>query len=203
MLPNHGTNTQCTLQYWSVWTEVTFALLGGPLVINHLMIWLWSILKLEGMAVWTPLLFMHSTKSAAPYFTMIAHMWCDIIVNLKPKVLPTHSQVLHHCMNITVQGSNHNSAVKNVVRPHSYFPVSGQVKFKMTKPQQGFFSEQSGKKMVQNGSLMIRSGQNADTSCLSKTEAREGEATECRLCKHSGCILNTDYTTQVNTYEAS
>ena len=36
-----------------------------------------------------------------------------------------------------------------------------------------------------------------------RQKPEEGEATECRLCKHSGCILNTDYTTQVNTYIAS
>ena len=37
--------------------------------------------------------------------------------------------------------------------------------------------------------------QNADT-CVSKEpkyKALDGEATECRLCKHCGCMLNTDY----------
>ena len=37
--------------------------------------------------------------------------------------------------------------------------------------------------------------QNADT-CVSKESkyrGLDGEATECRLCKHCGCMLNTDY----------
>ena len=37
--------------------------------------------------------------------------------------------------------------------------------------------------------------QNADTR-EPKYRDLDGEATECRLCKHCGCMLNTDYITQ-------
>ena len=37
--------------------------------------------------------------------------------------------------------------------------------------------------------------QSADTCASREPKYRglDGEATECRLCKHSGCVLNTDY----------
>ena len=35
------------------------------------------------------------------------------------------------------------------------------------------------------------------TLVYQRQKPEEGEATECRLCKHSGCILNTDYISQV------
>ena len=53
----------------------------------------------------------------------------------------------------------------------------------------------------QNASWRVRSGDKT-TKILMQTvvyptsqniEASDGEATECRLCKQCGCMLNTDY----------
>ena len=84
---------------------------------------------------------------------------------------------------------------------------------KMTRPPGFFFwvcvfsfffflRNQSGKKMVYKQQNACIAGwrlgtrlQNAD-NCVSKEpkyRSLKGEATECRVCKHCGCMLNTDY----------
>ena len=59
-----------------------------------------------------------------------------------------------------------------------------------------FFGNQSGKKKVyiQTAKCIVEGTrlQNAD-NCASKEPSLDGEATECRLCKHCGYMLNTDY----------
>ena len=47
----------------------------------------------------------------------------------------------------------------------------------------------------QNALWRLRSGDNT-TNCVCKEpeyRSLDGEATGCRLCKHCGCMLNTDY----------
>ena len=71
----------------------------------------------------------------------------------------------------------------------------------MTRPL-GFFLETKVERKWCTNNIMHRRGwglgtrlQNADT-CVSrepKYRGLDGEAAECRLCKHCGCMLNTDY----------
>ena len=79
----------------------------------------------------------------------------------------------------------------------SSFPVSGPTShLKMTRPPGFFFFfSQSGQ---ENGTFTIGKMhcggdktiyKNAD-NCVSKEPSLDGEATECRLCKHCGCMLN-------------
>ena len=58
-----------------------------------------------------------------------------------------------------------------------------------------FFENQSGKRMLYKQQNALWRGQdykNAE-NCVSKEPSLDGEATECRLCEHCGCMLNTDY----------
>ena len=40
----------------------------------------------------------------------------------------------------------------------------------------------------QNASWRVRSGDKT-----ARSQSLDGEATECRLCKHCGCMLNSEY----------
>ena len=88
----------------------------------------------------------------------------------------------------------------------SCFPVAGPTShLKMTRPPGFFFffffGNQSWKKMVykqQNALLRVRSGDKTTKCrhlCIKEPKYRglEGEDNECRLCKHCGCMLKTDY----------
>ena len=70
--------------------------------------------------------------------------------------------------------------------------------YKMTRHQAFFFLETKVERKQQMHHRGLGLGtrlQNADT-CVSRAPKDRGlddEATECRLCKHCGCMLNTDY----------
>ena len=85
----------------------------------------------------------------------------------------------------------------------SCFPVAGPTShLKMTRPPGFFFFETRFERKWCTNSKMHCGGwgletrlQNADT-CVSKEpkyRGLDGEDNECRLCKHCGCMLKTDY----------